>query len=125
MRVCLSKEAEDEIGRFWLLDANVGEALEACIGMLRRDANELEGADGFSIRRVIGLFRRGIRISRVKYEKYIPGLRILFFSVPLKACVYVTGVHARADLGVGREYDFSRTAFARAQRYWGIRKLLC
>jgi hypothetical protein len=87
-------------------------------GCFAANANELEGADGFSIRRVIC-------ISRVKYEKYIPGLRILFFSIPLKACVYVTGVHARADLGVGREYDFSRAAFARAQRYWGIRKHLC
>ncbi|MDQ5858130.1 MAG: helix-turn-helix domain-containing protein [Acidobacteriota bacterium] len=96
----MSEEAEEEIGRFWRLDANVGEALEACIRMLRRDANELEGVDGFSIRRVIGLYRRGIRISRVKYERYIPGLRILFFSIPLKACIYVTGVHARADLGV-------------------------
>lgn len=125
MRVCLSREAEDEIRRCWLVDANVGESLEACIGMLRRDANELEGADGFSIRRVIGLFRRGIRIFRVKYEKYIPGLRILFFSVPPRDCVFVTGVHARADLGVGRDYDFSRAAFARAQRYWGMREHLC
>ena len=99
--------------------------MEACIGMLRREANELEGVDGFSIRRVIGLSQRGIRISRVKYERYIPGLRILFFSIPLKACIYVTGVHARGDLGVGREYDFSRAAFARAQRYWGMRNHLC
>lgn len=99
--------------------------MEACIEMLRREANELEGVDGFSIRRVIGLSQRGIRISRVKYERYIPGLRILFFSIPLKDCIYVTGVHGRADLGVGREYDFSRAAFARAQRYWGMRNHLC
>jgi hypothetical protein len=61
----------------------------------------------------------------VKYEKYIPGLRILFFSVPGKNCVFVTGIHARPDLGIGNDYNFSREPFARAQRYWGVRNTLC
>jgi hypothetical protein len=59
------------------MDSNVGEAIRACIDMLQRDANEFKGIDGFSVKRIGGLFRRGIRVYRVKYERCIPGLRIL------------------------------------------------
>jgi hypothetical protein len=125
MRVCLSGEAESEFRAVRQLDRETGIALEACIEMLGLDANEFEGQEGFSVKRIGGLFRRGIRIYRVKYEKYIPALRILFFSVPVKNCVFITGIHRRGDLGIGMDYDFSKEAFARAQRYWGMRERLC
>jgi hypothetical protein len=125
MRVCLSREAETELGFFKAKDRAVGIALEASIGMLSSDANEVELPDGMSIQRVGGLFRRGIRVSRVKYENYFPGVRILFFSIQARNCVYVTGIHSRGDLGVGKNYDFSKEPFTRAQRYWGFRGNLC
>lgn len=125
MRICLSAEAESELRSLKGLDRDVGIALEACIEMLALDANEFEGREGFSIKRVGGLFRRGIRIYRVKYEKYIPGVRILFFSVPPKNCVFVSGIHPRGALGKGNDYDFAREPFTRAQRYWSLRGRLC
>lgn len=93
--------------------------------MLELDANEFEGREGFSVKKIVGLFRRGIRLYRLKYEKYIPGVRVLFFSVASKNCVFVTGIHPRADLGQGRNYDFFREPFVRAQRYWALRERLC
>jgi hypothetical protein len=125
MSLCHSPEVMEELKSFRELDRDIGIALDACIDMLRLEANEFEGQDGFSIKRVGGLFRRGIRVYRVKYERYIPGIRILFFSIPEKDCVFVSGAHRRSDLGVGMDYDFSREAFARAQRYWGMRSRLC
>lgn len=122
MRICRSKEAEEEIRRITALDRDIGEALNACIGMLAIDANEFEGHEGFSIRRIGGAFRRGIRVYRVKYEKYIAGLRILFFSVPAKDCLFVTGVHSRTDLA---DYELFREPLSRAMRYWGMRERLC
>lgn len=103
----------------------MGIALEASIATLATDANEVELPDGMSIQRVGGLFRRGIRVSRVKYENYFPGVRILFFSIPARNCVFITGIHGRGDLGVGKNYDFSKEPLTRAQRYWGLRKNLC
>jgi hypothetical protein len=91
--------------------------------MLGLDANEFEGVDGFSIKRVGGLFRRGVRLSRVKYDKYVPAIRVLFFSIHTKDCIFVSGIHRRGDLG--REYDFSKEPFVRARRYWGMREILC
>ena len=44
-----------------------------------------------------GYFRKKIRVYRVKYERYIPGLRILFFSIPSKNCVFITGIHERGN----------------------------
>jgi hypothetical protein len=125
MQICKSNEAESEIQSLSHLDRELSVALEACIGMLAMDPNEFEGQDGFSIKRIGGLFRRGIRLYRVKYEKYISGRRILFFTVPAKNCVFVTGVHARGELGVGMDYDFSREGFVRAIRYWGMKDRLC
>ncbi|SRR6266567_3616638 len=125
MRVCISKEAEQELRSFRQLDRETGIALDACIEMLALDANEFEGYEGFSIKRIGGLFRRGIRVYRVKYEKYIFGLRIFFFSVAGKDCIFVTGVHQRGNLGVGMDYDFSKEPFVRAQRYWGMKDRLC
>lgn len=122
MRICRSKEAEEEIRRIAALDRDIGVALNACIGMLAIDANEFEGHEGFSVRRVGGAFRRGIRIYRVKYEKYIAGLRILFFSIPSKNCVFVTGVHSRSDLG---DYALASEPLMRATRYWAMRERLC
>ena len=122
MRICRSKEAEEEIRRIAALDRDVGIALNACIEMLGIDANEFEGNEGFSTRRIGEAFRRGVRIYRVKYEKYIFGLRILFFSVPSKDCVFVTGVHSRGDLV---NYELSRAPLTRAIRYWGMRERLC
>ncbi len=122
MRICQSKEAEEEIERIAVLDRDVGVALNACIEMLAIDANEFEGHEGFSIRRIGGAFRRGIRIYRVKYEKYIFGVRILFFSIPTKDCVFVTGVHSRRDLG---DYELSREPLTRALRYWAMKDRLC
>jgi hypothetical protein len=118
----MPKEAEEEIRRIAALDRDVGIALNACIEMLSLDANEFEGNEGFSIRRIGEAFRRGFRIYRVKYEKYIFGLRILFFSVPSKDCVFVTGVHSRSDLV---NYELSRAPLTRAIRYWGMRERLC
>lgn len=103
----------------------MGIALEASIATLSSDANEVELPDGMSIQRVGGLFRRGIRVSRVKYEKYFSGVRILFFSIPTRNCVFVTGIHGRGDLGVGKNYDFSKEPFTRAQRYWGFKENVC
>jgi hypothetical protein len=125
MRVYLSREAEAELDSFKAENRFAGIALEASIAMLASDANEVELADGMSIQRVGGLFRRGIRVSRVKYEKHFPGVRILFFSIPARKCVFVTGLHGRAELGVGKNYDFSKEPFTRAQRYWGFRESLC
>jgi hypothetical protein len=125
MRVCLSREAETELDSFKAKNRFAGIALEAPIAMLASDANEVELADGMSIQRVSGLFRRGIRVSRVKYENHFPGLRILFFSIPARNCVFVTGIHGRGELGVGKNYDFSKEPFTRAQRYWGFRENLC
>lgn len=125
MRVCLSREAERELDSFKTKDRVAAIALEASIVMLSTDANEVELPDGMSIQRVGGLFRRGIRVSRVKYEEYFPGVRILFFSIPARNCVFVTGLHGRGELGVGRDYDFSKEPFTRAQRYWGFRENLC
>lgn len=125
MRVCLSREAERELGFFKTRNRVAGIALEASIAVLARDANEIELADGMSVKRVVGLFRRGVRVSRVKYENYFPGVRILFFSIPARDCVFVTGIHSRGELGVGKNYDFSKEPFTRAQRYWGFRENLC
>lgn len=125
MQVKLSGEATVELTHLRGLDRDIGESLQACIEMLALEVNEFEGHEGFSIKRVIGLYRKGIRISRVKYEKYIRGLRILFFVVPGKQCVFVSGIHARGDLGEGNNYDFLREPFVRAQRYWGMRDRLC
>ena len=122
MKICRSKEAEEEIRKIAALDRDVGIALNACIEMLSIDANEFEGNEGFSIRRIGEAFRRGVRIYRVKYEKYIFGLRILFFSVPSKDCVFVTGVHSRGDLV---NYEISRPPLTRAVRYWSMRERLC
>ncbi len=125
MRSCLSPECEVELKRLTETDSNVGEAIRACLDMLQRDANEFEGIDGFSVQRIAGLFRKGIRVYRVKYERYIPGLRILFFSVPSKNCVFITGIHKRGTLGAGMDYDFFREAFVRAQKYWALREQQC
>jgi len=125
MRTCLSPEAETELKLFKDLDRDVGIALEASIGMLAWDPNEVEPLDGFSIQRVVGLYRRGIRVSRVKYENHFHGIRILFFPISTRACVFVTGIHSRGDLGLGNSYDFFREPFVRAQRYWGLREGLC
>lgn len=125
MQICLSPESQVELQHITEGNSNVGQAMRACIDMLQREANEFEGSDGFSVKRIAGLFRRGIRVYRVKYEKYIPGLRILFFSIPSKNCVFITGIHQRGTLGVGMEYDFSRDAFVRAQRYWALREQQC
>ncbi|HEY3203349.1 MAG TPA: hypothetical protein VGL03_06775 [Thermoanaerobaculia bacterium] len=119
MRVRLSKEAKQELDSLSALDRNVGIALDAI------DANEFEGQEGFSIKRIGGMFRKGIRLYRMKYEKYFSGIRVLFFSIPRGDCVFVTGIHARSDLGVGRDYNFSREPFARAVRYWGMKERLC
>src|SRR6266540_5760358 len=119
MRVRLSKEAKQELDSLSALDRNVGIALVAI------DANEFEGQKGFSIKRIGGMFRKGIRLYRMKYEKYFSGIRVLFFSIPRGDCVFVTGIHARSDLGVGRDYNFSREPFARAVRYWGMKERLC
>ncbi|MEX0879025.1 MAG: hypothetical protein WEB59_16115 [Thermoanaerobaculia bacterium] len=125
MRTQKSVEAEEELNQLKRLDRETGIALEACSEMLIVDANEFEGHEGFSIKRVGGLFKRGVRVSRVKYEKYIHGRRILFFSIPTRNCVFVTGIHARGDLGVGNDYDFAKEPFTRAARYWGMRNTLC
>jgi hypothetical protein len=122
MKTCLSTEAQSEITRL-KVDPDCAEALRACIEMLSIDANEFEGRDGFSIRRVGGLFRRGVRLYRMKYEKYAPGKRVLFFSVPSRQCVFVTGVHDRSELGT--DYNFAKEPFVRALRYWGLRERLC
>src|SRR6266498_1018360 len=106
MRVRLSKEAKQELDSLSALDRNVGIALDASIQMLAIDANEFEGQEGFSIKRIGGMFRKGIRLYRMKYEKYFSGIRVLFFSIPRGDCVFVTGIHARSDLGVGRDYNF-------------------
>ena len=125
MQTCLSPEAETELELFKELDRDVGIALEASIGMLAWDPNEVELLDGFSIKRVVGLYRRGIRVSRVKYENQFHGVRILFFPISSKDCVFVSGIHSRGDLGLGNKYDFFREPFVRAQRYWGLREGLC
>lgn len=125
MRVCLSREAETELGFFKAKNRVAGIALEASIAVLASDANEVDLPNGMSIQRVGGLFRRGIRVSRVKYEKYFPGVKVLFFSIQSRNCVFVTEVHSRGELGVGKDYDFSKEPFTRAQRYWGFRENLC
>jgi hypothetical protein len=125
MHVCLSREAETELGSLKAKDRVAGIALEASIAMLASDPNEVELLDGMSIQRVGGLYRRGIRVSRVKYESYFPGVRILFFSIPARNCVFVSGIHSRGELGVGKNYDFSKEPFTRAQRYWGFGENLC
>ena len=63
--------------------------------------------------------------GRIKYERYIPGLRILFFSIPSRNCVFITGIHERGTLGAGMDYDFFRDAFVRAQGYWALREQQC
>jgi hypothetical protein len=98
MRICYSPEANGEIAHLRALDRDVGEALDASIEMLAIDANEFEGVEGYSVQKVQGLFRRGIRVYRLKYPQYLGDLRVLFFSVASKDCVFVTGVHARSDL---------------------------
>ena|ERR1700736_1080614 len=125
MLVQLSAEATQELSRIKSLDRDVGEALQACIEMLAIEVNEFEGQEGFSIQRVVGLHRRGVRVSRLKYEKYIRGLRVLFFVVSGKHCEFVSGIHPREDLGEGNNYDFFRDPFVRVQRYWGMRDRLC
>ena len=125
MHVCLSREAEKELDSFKAKNRFVGIALEASIAMLALDANQVELTDGMSIQRVGGLFRRGIHVSRVKYENHFPGVRILFFSIPARNCVFVTGIHGRAELGIGKNYDFAKEPFTRARRYWGFKENLC
>lgn len=123
MRVCLSAEAHTELESLGRRNPDVAEGVRACIEMVGLDANEFEGIDGFSIKRVGGLFRRGVRVSRVKYENYIPSIRVLFFSIPAKDCIFVSGIHHRNDLG--GEYDFTKEPFVRARRYWGMKEILC
>jgi hypothetical protein len=125
MRVCKSRETETELQAVKVKSRDLGIALEASIGMLSEDVNEVELPDGFSIKRVVGLYRRRISVSRVKYEKYFPGKRILFFPISTRNCVFVTGIHNRSELGIGRNYDFAKEPFIRAQRYWGLRENLC
>jgi hypothetical protein len=125
MRICYSQEAEREVTQLTALDRDIGEALDASIQMLATDANEFEGFDGYSVQRVQGLYRRGIRVYRLKYPKYLDNFRVLFFSIASKDCVFVTGVHSRSDLGIGADYNFAREPLMRAQRYWTIREQLC
>lgn len=124
MHPCLSPEAEKELSRFKALDRDVGIALEASIEMLPFDPNEVELPDGLSIKPVVGLYRRGIRLSRVKYENHFHGIRILFFPIASKDCIFVTGIHNRGDLGSGN-YDFFREPLVRAQSYWRLREGVC
>lgn len=125
MRVCSSAEADAELKAFREMDAAVGLALEATLEMLEIENSEFEGSDGLSIARVQGLFRKGIRLYRVKYERYFHGIRILFLRLPPDRCVYVTGIHGRGDLGPGKEYRFSLEPFRRAQIHWGMKEHLC
>lgn len=125
MHVCLSSEAATELKRFKALDRNAGIALEASIEMLARDPNPVELLDGFSIQHVIALYRRGIRVSRLKYENHFHGVRVLFLPISSRDCVFVTGIHGRGDLGLGGSYDLFREPFVRAQRYWRLRESLC
>lgn len=123
MRICLSAEAQIELESLARRSPDLAEGVRACIEMLSLDANEFEGVDGFSIKRVGGLFKRGVRVSRVKYENYIPSVRVLFFSIPAKDCIFISGIHRRGDLG--GEYDFTREPFVRARRYRGMKEILC
>jgi hypothetical protein len=59
MRVCLSREAEKELGFFKAKNRIMGIALEASIATLSSDANEVELPDGMSIQRVGGLSAEG------------------------------------------------------------------
>ena len=125
MHVCLSPEAETELKRCKDLDRDVGIALEASIEMLALDPNPVELLDGFSIQYVVALHRRGIRLSRLKYENHFHGVRVLFLPISSRDCVFVTGIHGRGDLGLGGSYDLFREPFVRAQRYWRLRESLC
>lgn len=125
MRICHSEEARRELAQLRALDRDIGEALDASIQMLAFDANEFEGVDGYSIRKVQGLFMRGIRVYRLKYPNFLHDLRVLFFSIAPKDCVFITGVHHRGELGIGADYNFGREPLMRAQRYWTIREQLC
>jgi hypothetical protein len=125
MRICYSKEAREKLAGLRTLDRDIGEALSASIEMLAADANEFDGVDGYSIRRIQGLFRRGVRVYRLKYPNFLHDLRVLFFSIASKNCVFITGIHHRGELGIGADYNFGREPLMRAQRYWTFREQLC
>jgi hypothetical protein len=125
MHACLSPEAATELKRYKDLDRDVGIALEASIEMLAQDPNPVELLDGLSIQHVVALYRRGIRVSRLKYEKHFHGVRVLFLPISSRDCVFVTGIHGRSELGMGGSYDLFREPFVRAQRYWRLRESLC
>jgi hypothetical protein len=125
MNICYSEEAKAELQGFRNVDRDTGIALEACIEMAALEPSEFEGEEGFSIRKVQGLWRKGILVYRLKYEAHIFGIRVLFFVVPEKACIFITGFHRRGELGPGNEYEFHREPFIRAQKYWALRRRLC
>lgn len=119
MRVLRSPEASKELQGLSELDEMLAAGAEACIEMLGFDADAIspESEAGFSIQPVLELKRRRIHVFRVRYDEYLPGLRILYFR--LRGDVFITGIHKREDL-----YDSWKEPMLRAQRYWGRRDSL-
>jgi len=120
MIVRLSDEAKAELAALRGIDEMVAAGVDACLEMLALDYDTLEAESeaGFSIESVVGLKeQRKADVFRVKYEEFIPSLRIIFLR--LRGGPYVTGIHNRGDL-----YDPLKEPLVRAMRYWGRRQHL-
>ncbi len=119
MNLQLATEAQGELDAFRAIDDMLVAGIEGCFDNLRLDADEFEAESdaGFSIEPVVALKRRGADVFRVRFDEFIPGIRILFFRH--RRGVFVTGIHKREDL-----YDPLKAPMVRALNYWGRRRYL-
>jgi hypothetical protein len=120
MLVRLCDEAAAELDVLRRMDEMLAAGVDACLEMLALDYDALEAETeaGFSIESVVALkLQRHADVFRVKYEEFIPSLRILFLR--LRGGPFVTGIHDRGNL-----YDPLKEPLVRAMRYWGRRRYL-
>lgn len=120
MLVRLSTEATADLNALREMDEMLAAGVEACLELLalEYDALEAETEAGFSIESIVGLKQqRNADVFRVKFEEFIPSLRILFLR--LRGGPFVTGIHDRGTL-----YDPLKEPLVRAMRYWGRRRYL-
>lgn len=120
MLVRLSDEATADLAGLRGMDAMLAAGVDACLEMLALEYDALSAATeaGYSIESIAVLKeQRRADVFRVKYEEFIPSLRILFLR--LRGGPFVTGIHDRRDL-----YDPLREPLVRAMRYWGRRQHL-
>lgn len=118
MKVFCSTQCAAELASYRKLGAKTELGLREAFRRLALEIDEFEGSEGWSIRAVQHLKRLKIPVFRAKSEAIIPGLRILFFPLPGENAIFITGIHARTELGA---YDATRPAIVRAWNLWMTR----